>query len=456
MENHCHCHSEITNVAKNTLEELSDTSLVKNTEPDDKTTDTARISRCLEKHDIEKDMSTIPVSEQAHHGGQTHDVPASANTDSARPDDDGNRTLAHDLGNSASKLDTEQQCHHSCEGSAEQAETAQTSVSNTEAESTQVDSESKLEASSDYKHGAMFDSLHGFDEITDEDNDTDSQDSVFITHNPAFISSVTSWTSEFQDDVMAQSQQQMTDSTASLGSAAGPTTTLIEPQTGAKPKIVSGSPKHGASKRGAVSPKLRRAAKRPETLSLPRPVVMLDKKAGKGEGKRDDQSPLDGMIEKEGDLISFIANDLEEKIKMSSPLLKQEEISFAQPPSSSSSTRSEMNAGIPIIDPQAVVDLELQAHRVADSLHFMMENLSAKLHSMSALTVACMQTYRDSVSSTCDNFDATIKAMYTLMARCEELGKTMGPVYDLRNQIKEIRRLLDLFESKVAEDPLLK
>lgn len=53
-------------------------------------------------------------------------------------------------------------------------------------------------------------------------------------------------------------------------------------------------------------------------------------------------------------------------------------------------------------------------------------------------------------------FTTFFQAMYTLMARCEELGKAMGPIYQLRDQIKEIKRLLDLFESKVAEDPLLK
>lgn len=190
------------------------------------------------------------------------------------------------------------------------------------------DGESKCDNAGDYKSGVMFDSLHGFDEITDEDNDTSSQDSVFITHNPAFISSITSWTSEMQDEM---SQSQMTDSTASIGGSTGTmqtqvSATWIEPHTGAKPKMVSGSPKHGVLKRGAASPKLRRAAQRPETLSIQRSVVLHKRQAGKTgeEGAIEDHSPLEGMIEKEGEMISFIAKDLEEKIKMSSPLSKQE------------------------------------------------------------------------------------------------------------------------------------
>lgn len=47
----------------------------------------------------------------------------------------------------------------------------------------------------------------------------------------------------------------------------------------------------------------------------------------------------------------------------------------------------------------------------------------------SALTVGCLETYRDAVCKTCDTIDFNIKSMYQLMAKSEELSKTMGIIY---------------------------
>lgn len=53
----------------------------------------------------------------------------------------------------------------------------------------------------------------------------------------------------------------------------------------------------------------------------------------------------------------------------------------------------------------------------------------------SALTVGCLETYRDAVCKTCDAVDHNIKSMYQLMAKCEELSKSMGPIYKLAEQM---------------------
>lgn len=53
----------------------------------------------------------------------------------------------------------------------------------------------------------------------------------------------------------------------------------------------------------------------------------------------------------------------------------------------------------------------------------------------SALTVACLETYRDAVCKTCDAVDHNIKSMYQLMAKCEELSKSMGSIYKLAEQM---------------------
>ena len=89
----------------------------------------------------------------------------------------------------------------------------------------------------------------------------------------------------------------------------------------------------------------------------------------------------------------------------------------------------------------------VQVRRVATSVDTLTENLAGILRSVSALTVECLEVYRDAVCKTCDAVDSNIKSMYQLMAKCEELSKLMKPIYKLSEQIKGIKRLLDLLEN---------
>lgn len=160
---------------------------------------------------------------------------------------------------------------------------------------------------------------------------------------------------------------------------------------------------------------------------------------------------LEGTVMQEGDMVLFVAEDLENKIKLSSPVTKRGDTpSF---PGSRSSTpclyRQALNPQIPLPDHHALNELEMEARKIATSVDSLTENLSAILHSASALTVECLETYRDAVCKTCDAVDHNIKSMYQLMAKSEELSKSMGPIYKLAEQVKEMKRLLDLFEAAV-------
>ncbi|XP_044006862.1 BLOC-1-related complex subunit 6 isoform X2 [Aphidius gifuensis] len=160
---------------------------------------------------------------------------------------------------------------------------------------------------------------------------------------------------------------------------------------------------------------------------------------------------LEGTVMQEGDMVLFVAEDLENKIKLSSPVTKKGDTpSF---PGSRSSTpclyRQALNPQIPLPDHHALNELEMEARKIATSVDSLTENLSAILHSASALTVDCLETYRDAVCKTCDAVDHNIKSMYQLMAKSEELSKSMGPIYKLAEQVKEMKRLLDLFEATV-------
>jgi len=99
-----------------------------------------------------------------------------------------------------------------------------------------------------------------------------------------------------------------------------------------------------------------------------------------------------------------------------------------------------------IVDPTLIEDVERQARRLATDVDNVVENLACVLQSISAITVDTVETYRDGVCKTCDAVDDNIKGMYQLMAKWEELNKSMGPAYRLSSQIKDIKKLLDVME----------
>ncbi|XP_050033100.1 uncharacterized protein BORCS6 [Dermacentor andersoni] len=160
-------------------------------------------------------------------------------------------------------------------------------------------------------------------------------------------------------------------------------------------------------------------------------------------------SELAGTLTYEGDMVSFVAEDLQEKIKLSSPVSK-----VAEPfPSSCSSTSSlcrQMYAPhIAPIDPSALADLEEEARTVAASVETLLESLTTAMHGISSMTVDCMRLYEKGISKTCDVADSNIKAMYQLMAKFEELSNSMRPLDGLVAEVKSIKKLLDHFENAV-------
>ncbi|MGH0186218.1 UNVERIFIED_CONTAM: hypothetical protein FKN15_033174 [Acipenser sinensis] len=102
---------------------------------------------------------------------------------------------------------------------------------------------------------------------------------------------------------------------------------------------------------------------------------------------------------------------------------------------------------IPPIDPAVLQDLERHTQDVAQSVELMMRSLSGTVQNMTALSVGCIQTYRDSVDSLGESVDMSIKGMYTLMARCEELDRSMHPIHSLAKQIRDIKRTLEMLET---------
>lgn len=162
-------------------------------------------------------------------------------------------------------------------------------------------------------------------------------------------------------------------------------------------------------------------------------------------------SELQGTLTVDGDMVMFVAEDLQKKIKMSSPVSRWAESSSY--PGSRSSTPSlyqqALQTNVHFVDPNVVTDLESHAKKVASCVDRMLENLTGTLQSISSLTVECMETYEQSVCKTCDAVDANIKAVYQLMAKCEELSNSMDPLYKISDNIKSIKRNLDHLEHVV-------
>ncbi|XP_057366475.1 uncharacterized protein LOC130687343 [Daphnia carinata] len=150
---------------------------------------------------------------------------------------------------------------------------------------------------------------------------------------------------------------------------------------------------------------------------------------------------VEGTVVKEGDMIHFIAKNLESKIRLSSPDISE---------ASQIVSQSELaKHGLPIATPEStfLAQLERDARSIAASVDGLTEHLAVSLHTISAVTAQSLTVYKDSVCKTCDAMDSNIKSMYQLMAKCEELSKAMTPIYKLADQVKEIKKLLDIMEN---------
>lgn len=154
---------------------------------------------------------------------------------------------------------------------------------------------------------------------------------------------------------------------------------------------------------------------------------------------------IDGHTRVEGDMTHYVANDLEFKIKLSSPVTKKGETPLLSSGGSSTAFLDKKSEDLHYL--QVLNELEHESRCIAQSVDNLIENLSSILHSNSALTAENMNVYKDAVSKTCDAMDNNIRSMYTLLAKGEEVSQVMVPIQAQAGRIAEIKRLLQLFES---------
>ncbi|XP_048221577.1 BLOC-1-related complex subunit 6 [Perognathus longimembris pacificus] len=165
---------------------------------------------------------------------------------------------------------------------------------------------------------------------------------------------------------------------------------------------------------------------------------------GAGGGRRATiSSPLEleGTVSRHGDLTHFVANNLQLKIRLSGapPALPSAPARPGLTPAPAST--------IPPIDPDVLRDLERLSRELGGRVDRLLRGLGGAVQELTALSVGCIQTYRDAVDSLGEAVDMSIKGMYTLLARCEELERALQPVQGLARQVRDIRRTLEVLEA---------
>ncbi|NXD69393.1 BORC6 protein, partial [Eolophus roseicapillus] len=143
---------------------------------------------------------------------------------------------------------------------------------------------------------------------------------------------------------------------------------------------------------------------------------------------------LEGTVLREGRLTQFVANNLERRIRLSGA-------PRGEPPAAAGGGGS-----IPAIDPGALQDVVALAGQVAAQVDELLRNVHCGLQALTALSVGCIQTYRDGVESLGEAADLSIRAMYALVARCEELDRAMQPVPALAKRIRDMKGTLERLE----------
>ncbi|XP_076469609.1 uncharacterized protein LOC143299951 [Babylonia areolata] len=274
-----------------------------------------------------------------------------------------------------------------------------------------------------------------------------------------------------EDSLSMDSHEVIPDVAATVAATRPESLPLARPLQGPERTRSSSEPQQGVSRAQAVRAEGHQRT-RSEALDIQAVRVRGDLSYGDDIMSR---SLPHGTLTRKGALVEFVADDLTEKIRRSSPMSGADSGSMGSRRSSqrslastSSATSAATSSGVsrspsslltqspdaaPPIDPAAIMELEMAARHVADNVDHMMGNLRNNLHKMSAITVGCSEAYKTSVDITCESVDSSIKSMYALMAKCEELSKTMAPVYQIGTQIKEIKRLLDRFEAQLSEKP---
>ncbi|XP_016934333.3 BLOC-1-related complex subunit 6 [Drosophila suzukii] len=163
---------------------------------------------------------------------------------------------------------------------------------------------------------------------------------------------------------------------------------------------------------------------------------------------------LEGASDSDG-MRHFVAHDLEAKLRegahtdySSEHTTPSTSMGGAQASGNGLLTRRFLQSrNIPEVDGSVLSDIELEAQYLATSVDNLLENLGNLLHSISSITADNVEVHRNAVNKLTDTLDANIKCQYQLLAKAEEITKSMKPTEQLGQRIREIKRLVDMLDS---------
>lgn len=143
-------------------------------------------------------------------------------------------------------------------------------------------------------------------------------------------------------------------------------------------------------------------------------------------------------------LVSYVAEDLEERLKRTS-------VSPASESHDETHTLSQQQQESSNISPdlQTLKHLEETVSKLSGNINQVLAHINQSTHSLSGLTVECMKSYERCLTETADVVDQNIKSMYQLMAQVEEINRSMKSIDPIKKELTRVEHLLDVFERAV-------
>ena len=109
--------------------------------------------------------------------------------------------------------------------------------------------------------------------------------------------------------------------------------------------------------------------------------------------------------------------------------------------------QQELRSRISPVDPSVLREIEEQAKIASKSIAKMMTFLTKELGKGTSTTLEIVSVYDGTINNVHSEVEQNIKAMYGLIAKCEELDRKMKPLNELADQVKIIRETLDQLEN---------
>ena len=101
------------------------------------------------------------------------------------------------------------------------------------------------------------------------------------------------------------------------------------------------------------------------------------------------------------------------------------------------------------MDPEAIAQIEKEASLVAKDFYKLAKQLQNSLNTISAASVCCLQTYRDSIDKCCDSVEDCVQDEQVILNKAKELSKTMEPIYKLQRKINQIKTVVSSLENQI-------